>query len=353
MEDPGASLAAPPGLERLFADFLRWDPVPPTSAKGLAEVRAGLCRLLRGEVAEQLARGNAALTDLARDWRKLLFPSATNEEFADGYAQAVTFGLLMARARGIPVEGGLDGVSRALARTDTLIGSALRLLTDDVSNQEALKTSLATLARVLGAVEWSAIAKGDPEAWLYFYEHFLSVYDNELRKRTGSYYTPPEIVTAMVRLVDEALRDGRRFGVPEGLASTDVTLADPGVGTGTFLLGLLRRIAETTAAEQDEGAVPAVVRASLRRLIGFELQFGPFAVAQLRLLAEVADLLGAGDVGAAKAVGLRLYVTDTLGNPDEEAEWIPNILKPLAHSRREANRIKRAEPITVVIGNPP
>jgi hypothetical protein len=353
VEHAGAGLGAPPGLERLFADFLRWDPVPPTSAKGLAEVSAGLCRLLRGEVAEQLALGNAALTDLARDWRKLLFPSATDEEFADGYAQAVTFGLLMARARGIPVEGGLDGVSRALARTDTLIGSALRLLTDDVSNQEALKTSLATLTRVLGAVEWSAIAKGDPEAWLYFYEHFLSVYDNELRKRTGSYYTPPEIVTAMVRLVDEALRDGRRFGVAEGLASPDVTLADPAVGTGTFLLGVLRRIAETTAADQGEGAVPAVVRASLRRLIGFELQFGPFAVAQLRLLAEVADLSGAGGAGAAEAVGLRLYVADTLANPDEEAEWIPNILKPLARSRREANRIKRAEPITVVIGNPP
>ena len=70
-----------------------------------------------------------------------------------------------------------------------------------------------------------------------FYEHFLGVYDNELRKRTGSYYTPPEVVTAMVRRVDEMLRDPNRFAVAEGLSSPEVTLADPAVGTGTYLLG--------------------------------------------------------------------------------------------------------------------
>ena len=58
-----------------------------------------------------------------------------------------------------------------------------------------------------------------------FYEHFLEVYDNELRKQTGSYYTPPEVVTAMVRLVDAVLRDTSRFGVAEGLASV-ITLMD-------------------------------------------------------------------------------------------------------------------------------
>jgi hypothetical protein len=52
-------------------------------------------------------------------------------------------------------------------------------------------------------------------------------------------------------------------------------------------------------------------------------------------------------------VDLRLYLTDTLGNPYAEKEYIPAILQPLAASRLEANRIKREEPITVVIGNPP
>ena len=216
VETAGAKLAAPGSLERLFSGFLRWEPIPPTTPRALAEVSAGLCRLLRDEVTEQLGLGTPALTGLAEDWRRLLFPHATDEEFADGYAQAVTFGLLMAKAQGISLNIGMDRVARALAKTNTVIGGAFRVLTDEVDGQDALKTSLATLLRVLDSVDWAAIGKGDPEAWLYFYEHFLEAYDNALRKLTGSYYTPPEVVTAMVRLVDEALRDPSRFGVPEG-----------------------------------------------------------------------------------------------------------------------------------------
>jgi N-6 DNA Methylase len=110
-----------------------------------------------------------------------------------------------------------------------------------------LKTSLGTLTRVLEAVDWTKISKGDVDAWLYFYEDFLEDYDNELRKRTGSYYTPPEVVNSMVRLVDEALRRTDLFDQPIGLASSDVTVADPAVGTGTFLLGVFRQIANTVA----------------------------------------------------------------------------------------------------------
>ena len=352
VETAGASLKAPPGLARVFSDFLRWEPIAPTSARALADVSAGLCRLLRDEVTEQLALGTEALAGLAQDWRRLLFPEATDAEFADGYAQAVTFGLLMARAQGISLKDGLDRVARALAGTNTVMGAAFKVLTDGVDGQDALKTSLATLVRVLDAVDWAVVGKGDPDAWLYFYEHFLEAYDNALRKQTGSYYTPPEVVTAMVRLVDELLRDDAHFALPDGLASPDVMLADPAVGTGTYLLGVLRRIADTTRQDQGPGAVPGAVRAALTRLIGFELQFGPFAVAQLRLLAEVGELLKLKGP-LPKDVHLRLYVTDTLGNPDEDTEYIPQMLKPLAESRRQANAVKRAEPITVVIGNPP
>ena len=278
-----------------------------------------------------------------------MFPSATDEAFADGYAQAVTFGLLMARARNITLANGLNRVARELRQTNTLVGAALSLLTDDTDSQATLKTSLATLTRVLDPVHWPAVSKGDVDAWLYFYEEFLSVYDNELRKKTGSYYTPPEVVRAMVQLVDEALRSDQRFGLSEGLASSDVTIVDPAVGSGTFVLGVLRRIAEATEADQGPGAIPGVVEAAISRIIGFEIQFGPFAVAQLRILAELQSLLD--DPRATPS--MRLFVTDTLGNPYVEEEYIPQILMPIGESRRRANEIKRQEKITVVIGNPP
>jgi Type ISP C-terminal specificity domain/N-6 DNA Methylase len=351
VESSGDKLAAPPTLLTLVGDFLGWTPVPPKTPKRLAEISARLCRLLREEVGEQLRKGNAGLTSLAKDWRKLLFPEANDESFADGYAQAVTFGLLIARARDIPLDGGIDRAANALRKSNSLIGAALRLLTDDVENLKALETSLGTMSRVFHAVNWATLSKGDPDAWLYFYEHFLEVYDNKLRRRTGSYYTPPEVVNAMVRLVDDALRSPL-FERPEGLAARDVTIADPAVGTGTFLLGVLRKIATTVGNDLGPGSVPGALEDAARRLIGFELQFGPFAVAQLRLLAEYGELMEkAGARGSLPAS--KLFITDTLGNPFVEDEYIPAILQPVAQSRRAANQIKKTERITVVIGNPP
>jgi hypothetical protein len=76
VETAGAKLAAPDSLLAVVTDFLRWDPIPPKTAKQLAQISARLCRLLRDEVVEQMGRGNPALTGLAQDWRKLLFPQA-------------------------------------------------------------------------------------------------------------------------------------------------------------------------------------------------------------------------------------------------------------------------------------
>jgi Type ISP C-terminal specificity domain/N-6 DNA Methylase len=362
IETSGKALAAPQELVALFTAFYGWSPLPPRSPKQLAETSARLCRLLRDEVAEQLERKAPGLTGLAEDWRKLLFPAATDVEFADGYAQAVTFGLLMARARKIPLAGGIEEAAKTLRKSNSLIGSALRLLTEEVDEKHTLDTSLKTLTAVLDVVDWDQLSKGEPEAWLYFYELFLQQYDNSARKRTGSYYTPPEIVTQMVRLVDEALRAPSRFNLIDGLASSEVSLADPAVGTGTFLLGVLHAIRRTVEAREGAGSVPAAITASLSRLIGFELQFGPFAVAQLRVLAELIELvtIGTGDDEASEeelhkalSTDLRLYIIDTLADPDEETAWIPQSMAGVAESRRRANHIKRHEPITVVLGNPP
>jgi hypothetical protein len=261
----------------------------------------------------------------------------------------VTFGLLVARAMDVPLDGGIHNAAYQLRGSSTLIGTALGMLTDDQANYDALKTSLDTLARVLNEVNWHTISKDKPEAWLYFYEDFLEVYDNTLRKQTGSYYTPPEVVDTMTRLVDETLR-GPLFNRPMGLASGDVTLADPAVGTGTFLLGVMRRIADTVERDQGPGAVRGAVEAAMGRLVGFELQFGPFAVAQLRLIAEMQALTKPQP--GAKLPDLQLFITDTLGNPFVEEDTLVQS-GPIAKSRRDANTIKKSRDITVVLGNPP
>ena len=349
IETSGAKLAAPDTLTALFSSFLRWQPNSPKSVPELAKTSARLCRLLRDEVMEHLLQGHGTLKQLHKDWRDLLFPNAEDAQFADGYAQAVTFGLLMARANDISLKDGVRIAAIHLQESNSLIGTALGLLIQSKENQKLLSTSLDTMTRVLQVVNWANISKGHADAWLYFYEDFLAVYDNTLRKRTGSYYTPPEVVNAMVRLVDEALKSPL-FDRPAGLASPDVTIADPAVGTGTFLLGVLRKIAENAKESEGAGSYKGVVRAAAKRLFGFELQFGPFAVAQLRLQAEMRALL---DVKTGDVPDVNLYITDTLGNPFVEDEYLPQTVEAIAVSRREANKVKRGQPITVVIGNPP
>lgn len=248
----------------------------------------------------------------------------------------------MARSRDIELADDIDNAAKALAVTDTLIGTALRLLTEQtLKNSPALKT----LARVLDQVSWAKVSKGSDEAWLNFYEDFLAVYDSALRRKTGSYYTPPEVVQAMVRLTDEALRAPGRYNLARGLAATSVHIADPAVGSGTFPLAILRKIAATIEHFDTEGAVGGALTAAAKRLYGFELQFGPYAVAQLRLNAE---MLALGAQGTPQ-----LFVTDTLADPFADKETGQGIYKEISKSRLEAAKIKREAPITVVIGNPP
>lgn len=356
VDSAGAKLTAPVSLLPTIADFLNWSPSPPRNVRDLARTSARLCRYLRDEVVEQLAADNQTLKQLKADWRTLLFPEADDAKFADGYAQAVTFGLLMAKSKGLSLANGADVAAKELGKTNTLIGTALRLLTEE---ELAQTPSLKTMMRVLDVVHWPTVAKDDAEAWLYFYEHFLDVYDKDLRKLTGSYYTPPEVVKAMVRLCDEALKSSARFGVAQGLASPDVHIADPATGSGTFLLAIVNAIAEAVRLDEGEGAVGPALNEAAKRLYGFELQFGPFAVAQLRLMAEMIELqarytdvpkeqVAAGDVAIP-----HLFVTDTLADPYADLESGQGIYREISRSRQEANAVKRTTPITVVIGNPP
>jgi hypothetical protein len=84
-------------LHTLLIDFLSWNPVAPRRAEELAKLLAPLCRLLRDEVTLALENPDSSLRQVALEWRKLLFPDADDDQFADAYAQTVTYALLLAR----------------------------------------------------------------------------------------------------------------------------------------------------------------------------------------------------------------------------------------------------------------
>ena len=277
-------------VEPLLRDFLSWEPVLPLDRggridlAGFAALLAPLCRMLRGDVSDALADSRSPLVQLAEDWRQLLFPDATDAQFADAYAQTVAFALLLGRSEGAdPLT--LDSAVAALAAQHNLLSRALQVLTDPGARTE-MAASLDLLLRVVSVVP-SVLLTGPRDPWLYFYEDFLAAYDPKLRKDAGAYYTPVEVVRAQVRLVDDVLV--HRLRRPLGFASPDVVTLDPAAGTGTYLLGVIEHALGRVEAEQGAGAVAGQAAALAENLYGFELMVGPYAVSELRVSRALRD----------------------------------------------------------------
>jgi hypothetical protein len=149
----------------------------------------------------------------------------------------------------------------------------------------------------------------------------------------------------MTSFVHEVLRS--RLEIARGLADNDVVILDPAMGTGTFLQSVIDRVARIV--KDEFGDVPAALRDLLSRMIGFERQIGPYAVAELKL-----DQALDAHQAEAKDEDFRLYVTDTLDDPIKVPLPVrARMYAPLAHSRGAANKVKTDEAVMVVLGNPP
>lgn len=349
----GADAATPEdaeALERLLRDYFSWKPIIPTDRKGkidlkgFASLLAPLTRMLRDDVADALKRPDSPLVQLAKDWRQSLFGDAPDEQFADGYAQTVTFGLLLGRAEGAEDPFGSHSAYRALDNHHSLLSRTLALLTDNQVLAE-MAASVGLLERVIAAVPANALT-GPEDPWLYFYEDFLAAYDPRLRKDAGAYYTPIEVVRCQVRLIDDLLVNQLRK--PLGFADPGVVTLDPAAGTGTYLLGVIEHALGRVKTDQGAGAVAGQATELANNLYGFELMVGPYAVAELRVSRALRDR------GAALPQdGTHVYLTDTLESPDAEPPQLPLFLRPIADQHAKALAVKSNVPVIVCLGNPP
>ena len=336
-------------LERLLRDYLQWRPIIPTDRKGKVDLKgfasllAPLCRMLRDDVTDALKDRKSPLVQLAKEWRQLLFPDASDERFADAYAQTVAFALLLGRSDGAdPLT--LNSAETTLSAQHSLLSRALQVLTDPRARAE-IATSLDLLLRVIGAVPAAALA-GPQDPWLYFYEDFLAIYDPKLRKDTGAYYTPIEVVRAQIHLIDDLLANS--LGKRSGFVDPDVVTLDPAVGTGTYLLGVIQHALSRVEAEQGVGAVPGQATALAANLYGFELLVGPYAVSELRTSRALCDR------GAVlPEAGTHIYLTDTLESPNTKPSALAFFLEPIAEQHARALKVKRDVPVIVCLGNPP
>ena len=338
----------------LVTRFLDWEPVIPLDRQGgidlkeFAKQLAPLCKFLRDDANEALDDEGSQLNLVAAGWREMLFPNASNEQFADAYAQTVTFALLLARSQGAGSGDGdrltFENAQATLQAKHNLLSAALEALTRSQVKNE-LNAGLDALLRLIGAVPSNEFA-GDADPWLYFYEDFLAEYDSNLRKDAGVYYTPVEVVRAQVRLIDSLLVN--RLGKPDGFADTGVTTIDPATGTGTYLLGIIEYSIRQIADKYGIGAAQSHADRLAQNLYGFELMVGPYAVTELRVTNA---LHGYGDTSSN---GAQIYLTDTLESPNSQP--IQGYFEPalsLSQQHEAALQVKKAVNVLVCIGNPP
>ncbi len=329
----------------IIRDFLTWEPVTPASPRALAELLAPLCRLLRDDVLTAVKDRDSALAQLAYEWRTTLFPDATDEAFADAYAQTLTYALLLAR-----FEGASDlhpnRAAETLVHKHKLLGHVLTLLTDSQTRHE-IGTGVDILVRVIGGVDPVRLMERGPDLWLYFYEDFLAAYDPRMREERGVYYTPVQVVRCQVRLVGQLLVE--HFGKAMTYADDEVVFLDPAAGTGTYPLAAITEAIDRVQARYGAGAVPQRATMLANNVHAFELLVGPYAVAHLRVTQKLQE------AGATlPADGVHVYLTDTLESPDVAPPGrLPLSLRPLVDEHRRAGKVKKETRVLVCMGNPP
>lgn len=326
----------------LFIDFADWEPITPKNARGIAEFVAPLTRVLRDEVEAALARGNEPLRNLASEWRGILFPEADDAQFADAYAQTLTYALLLAQFEGAESLNPFVAVPK-LQQDHALLAAALQLLEAPVVRGE-LQMPIELLERAIGAIDETQL-EFTAGHWLYFYEDFLAAYDPKLRKDRGVYFTPIEVVECQVRLADELLRT--RFGKTSGFADEAVHVLDPAVGTGTYPLAIIDHASQTVVEKYGEGMVEERIANLADRLEAFELLVGAYAVARLRITQRLHE-------AGAKSKAARVYLADTLSSPNTADDFPASLLsQAMTEDRKAAQQVKSERSITVCIGNPP
>lgn len=335
------------------------------SAAALAENLAHAARLVRATVLDQLAELTAAklkdrpLQQVRDEFRNVLYahPEAGGYRgefdtlFSAAFAQTLAFGMLLVReATGKPVG---KNAWQQMPDEHPLMKTALRVLSEpEIIDQVGIGFDI--LFDTINSFDPAILAIGPAgrDPILYFYEDFLTTFDPDAKQRYGVYYTPVEVVRYMVGALDRALREN--LGT-KGLRDDAVTLLDPAVGTGTFLLGVAERVRADVTADEGEPMARLALRELAKRMFGFELLIGPYAVAHYRLHHALQESVKPGTPPPPPLPRLGVYLADTLAEPGTSAPMgkLGWTAEKIRDERQEADRIKREQRILAIIGNPP
>ncbi len=370
-------------LEALLLNFIAFNGQTIKSPKDLAQKMALKAQLMRDVFKAALddkETPSQSLQEQLKAFQQILIHDMDTAQFADVYAQTITYGLFTARLH----DESLSDFSRHEARE--LIPKSnpfLRKLFDYVCGaelEEGVKWIIDELCEVYRAADIKAILhgfgkqSGRDDPIVHFYETFLGAYDAKLRKARGVWYTPEPVVNFIVRAIDEVLQT--HFNLPDGLADTSkvkikiegqtvnpktqkpdlvekevhrVQLLDVAAGTGTFTAETIKQIHAKFEGQMGMWS-NYVEQDLLPRLHGFEILMASYAMCHLKIDLLLTEL-GYKPSNPKNPPRLGVYLTNALEEYHPDANTLFGSW--LATEANEASRIKRDMPIMVAYGNPP
>jgi hypothetical protein len=339
----------------LLEKFFQFSLPTKFTAESLAKELATRTRFLRDqiiieELREASGAGGRKILGFYEAFQKHLIPNLKPDEFADLYAQTITYGLFAARTR---ANGAFN---RKLAYD--LIPKTIGILRDifhfiSFDPTEQLQATVDDIAEVLAVADVKQIlhqyfkeGKGTDPIF-HFYETFLAEYNPKERERRGVYYTPEPGVSFIVRSLNIILKE--IFGRQDGFATHSVTVLDPAGGTLTFIAEAVKLAVQEFVAKYGEGSKAKFIEDHiLQHFFAFELMMAPYAAGHLKmgyLLEELGHKLSGDE-------RFQFYLTNTLEMEELDQTSLPG-MSSLSEESHLAGKVKKEKPILVILGNPP
>jgi len=339
----------------LLEKFFQFSLPTKFTAESLAKELATRTRFLRDQVIKEEMRetsssGAKKILGFYEAFQKHLIFNLKPDEFADLYAQTITYGLFAARTR---TNGAFNRVIAydLIPKTIGILRDIFHFISFDPSEQ--LQATVDDIAEVLAVADVTSIlhqyfkeGKGSDPIF-HFYETFLAEYNPQERERRGVYYTPEPVVSYIVRSLNIILKE--KFKRQDGFATPSVTVLDPAGGTLTFLAEAAKLAVDEFVSKYGVGSKAKFIEDHiLKHFFALELMMAPYAAGHLKmgyLLEELGHKLSGDE-------RFQFYLTNTLEIEELAQTSLPGMAS-LSEESHLAAGVKKERPILVILGNPP
>ncbi len=340
--------------DKLFSNFFGSAPTNIADSEKLAVYLANRAKELKDFIIDIFKKAEEnnfyhRMNGLYETFKKTLVKDLKKDEFADAYAQTVVYSFFIAHIFA-DEKITLHRASEFLPSNFKVIKEFFDFITLFYSESYEFKWIIKEIINLVNnispelykSLSFAKNEQADP--YIYFYETFLKEFDPEKRKSKGVYYTPPEVVSFIIRSIDKIL--DKTFGITKGFADTSVTVLDFATGTGAFLLYIFQLVIKRIRIREEGNLSGVISDHILKNFYGFEYLIAPYAVAHLKLSRFLKD----NSYRFKKGEELKIYLTDTL---DDSAPKNQDIFPVISEEGKKANELKTKKGILVITGNPP